>query len=785
MRIVKNLLLLALLAAAFATPAAAQQLTQTVRGTVLDQDSREPAIGAHVVLLGTENFMGATTDIDGTFRIPNVPVGRINLKVTYMGYEDKMLSNVLVGAGKELVLTIEMVESVVEMEAVQISATESKTEVLNEMATVSARQFSVEETKRYAGSFNDPARMVSSFAGVATSPEGDNDIIVRGNTPRGVLWRLEGVEIPNPNHFAGEGTTGGPINALNSAMLDNSDFFAGAFAPEYGNAMSGVFDMRLRNGNNEQREYSLQAGVLGTDATIEGPFKRGYNGSYLANYRYSSLAILDQAGIVDFGGVPKYQDASFKLFLPAGKAGVFTIWGLGGISSIDQKETNEAGDSTYWQNRFHTGLGVVTLNHTYRFSKRTYAKSYLSLSGNWSGDEYEEPNSEGTMQRLYDEQMSKKTYRASTTINTKINARHRLQSGVIFSRLQYDFFSRFHDEEDDKMVTDLNSKGTADQLQGFVSWKYRMGEDWTLVSGMHYNHFLLNNTSSIEPRAGLKWQFAPNKSLNAGFGIHSKPESLPVYLASEQRGDGVTVRPNKNIGLPRAQHYVLGYDHLLNENMRLKAEVYYQHLYNIPVSASDTNTWSQLNAFGGGFGTAQLDNSGTGTNYGLELTLERFFADGYYYMLTASVFDSKYTDKAGNEFNTRFNSNYVGNLTAGKEWAIGNPTKSRTLGVNTRVMLLGGKRYSRIMLAESREKGYTVRDWDTPWTERGDDIFRADLGLTYRRDKGKTTREVKLDIQNVTNAQGAVDRYYSSNQDKIVEVPQLGLLPTLSYRIQF
>lgn len=767
----------------FNSATAQEQLTQTIRGTVLDQDSREPAFGAHVVVLGTETFLGATTELDGTFRIPNVPVGRIDLKISYLGYEDRMLSNLLVGAGKELILNVDMVESVTELAAVKITATKDKTEVLNEMATVSARQFSVEETKRYAGSFNDPARMVSSFAGVNSDGSGDNDIIVRGNTPKGVLWRLEGVEIPNPNHFAGEGSTGGPINALNSAMLDNSDFFAGAFAPEYGNAMSGVFDMRLRNGNNEKREYSLSAGVLGTDVTAEGPFKKGYAGSYLANYRYSSLAMLDQAGVVDFGGVPKYQDAAFKMNFPTKKAGVFSIWGLGGLSSISDQESSVAGDTTYWKEHYATGLGVVSLNHMYRLSKSTYLKSYVSASANWSTDEYEEPNDENVLSYLYDEQMTKSTYRASTSLNTKINARNRVQVGGIYSSLNYDFFSRYYDDEEQRMVTDLDSKGSADQLQGFLSWKYRFGEDWTMVSGVHYNHYLLNNTNSIEPRVGLKWQVAPSKSFNAGFGIHSKPESLPVYLAGEAQADGVLVRPNRNLKLPRAQHFVLGYDQMFSENLRLKAEVYYQYLYNIPVAASDSNTWSNLNSFGSGFGLGALDNSGTGTNYGLELTLERFFADGYYYMLTASVFDSKYTDKAGNEWDTRFNSNYVGNITVGKEWEVGK--SGRTIGVNSRVNLTGGNRQTPILLDLSRAEGNTVRDWDNPWSENGDDIFRADIAFTYRRDVGKTTREVKLDIQNVSNAQGAVSKYYSENQDQIVGNPQLGLIPTLSYRIDF
>jgi hypothetical protein len=299
----------------------AQDLFQTIRGTIIDQDANSPIIGANVIVIGSDPILGSSTSLDGIFTIQKVPVGRVSLKVTCMGYEEITMPNLLITSSKELVLDISLAESVVKMEEIVISSTPDNGVVLNEMATVSARAFSVEETKRYAGSFNDPARMVSSFAGVMPAPEGDNYIAVRGNSPKGNQWRLEGIEIPNPNHFSDEGATGGPINALNSAMLANSDFFTGAFPAEYGNAFSGIFDMRLRNGNNSQREHSFSIGALGIDFTMEGPFKKGSNSSYLFNYRYSTLALLENTGVVNFDGVPKYQDLSFKVNLPTPHAG--------------------------------------------------------------------------------------------------------------------------------------------------------------------------------------------------------------------------------------------------------------------------------------------------------------------------------------------------------------------------------------------------------------------------------------------------------------------------------
>ncbi|MGI9544960.1 MAG: carboxypeptidase-like regulatory domain-containing protein, partial [Cyclobacteriaceae bacterium] len=240
----------------------AQNLTQTVRGKVVDTQSKSPVIGANVIIVGSDPIQGGVSDTEGNFRIPNVSIGRHNIRVTYIGYEDLVIPELLVGSGKEVVMNINLTESIIKMEELVIK--QEKGKPLNEVATVSALSFSVEETSRYAATFDDPARAALSFAGVRGG--GDdvlNEIVIRGNSPRGLLWQIEGIEVPNPNHFAEEGSSAGGISMLSSSVLSNSDFLTGAFPAEYGNALSGVFDIQLRNGNNEKREYAVQAGLLG------------------------------------------------------------------------------------------------------------------------------------------------------------------------------------------------------------------------------------------------------------------------------------------------------------------------------------------------------------------------------------------------------------------------------------------------------------------------------------------------------------------------------------------
>jgi hypothetical protein len=207
----------------------ANEVTQTIRGTVMDRQSRITLPGATVLLVHTDPVRGTSSDPSGNFRFESVEVGRVSIRVSYVGYHDVILNNLSLQAGKELVLNIYMDEMVMGVDEVVVRYTADKTSSLNTMASVSARGFTVEETERYAGSRNDPARMAANFAGVVGVDDSRNDIIIRGNSPLGLLWRLEGVDIPNPNHWGMAGNTGGPVSMLNNTLLENSDFITGAF----------------------------------------------------------------------------------------------------------------------------------------------------------------------------------------------------------------------------------------------------------------------------------------------------------------------------------------------------------------------------------------------------------------------------------------------------------------------------------------------------------------------------------------------------------------------------
>jgi hypothetical protein len=765
--------------------ALSQSPTQTIRGKIVDIDSKSAIPFASVVIDNSDPMIGVTSDIDGNFKIENVPVGRVTLKISSIGYELVTIPNVLLISGKETVLNIDMKETFTQLEEVEIKGNK-RTESSNEMALLSSKQLSIEESKRHAGAISDPARLVSSFAGVTNEGSGNNDIIVRGNNPRFIQWRLEGIEIPNPNHFAIEGLTGGPINALNSQMLDNSEFYSGAFAPEYGNALSGIFDMKLRKGNDEQQEYSFSVGVLGIDFTAEGPMGKKNSNSYLVNYRYSTLSLLDDAGVVDFGGVPKYQDLSYKVFVSTKKAGDFTFFGLGGISNISFDTKDEDDEKIILQEGSQKSkLGVSGIKHFIPLGDNTYLKSTVSYGFNSSAIIEKLPYQNEVLKEFYNAELNNQTYRAITTLHHKFNAKHKVQIGLSNAFNEFDFENEYFSIPEDQYLIGQENDGSANFSQGFISWQWRITELLTSVSGVHFSKSNLNSKVVVEPRVALKYQLNETQNLNAGFGLHSKMSALPNHYAIVYQEDGSYSTPNKNLELMQAAHYVLGYENSLTRNLFFKAEAYYQHLYNVPVGITPGSQYSLINQ-DDIFVDKALVNEGEGRNVGIELTLERFFANQYYFLITTSIYDSEYKAKTGGWKDSKYNGNYVGNVLFGKEFTVGRrESNDKTIGINSRVTLLGGRRYTPINLAASQQQGEQVNYDNQYLGKKAGDVLYLNLAVSYRVNKTKISHEIKMDIQNITNEQTTIDYYYNRATKEIEKVPQLAILPVISYTLNF
>ncbi len=785
----KNIFLLLACLSGFPIFVRAQAPTQTVRGTVIDKISQAPLPGAVVVLVNSEPLIGVSTDENGKFSFSKVPVGKQTLKITFIGYKDSVMQSLSVNAGKELVLNVSLEEDIKAMDEVVVSAKVEKNKPLNEMSTVSTRAFSVEETQKFAAAVNDPARMATSFAGVVGGNDGANMISIRGNSPNGLLWRMEGVEVPNPNHFSAVGTSGGGIAIISAQLLGNSDFSTGAFAAEYGNALSGVFDLRMRKGNNQKREYTFQLGVLGADVSTEGPFKKGYDGSYLVNYRYSTLSLLGKMGVPIGDANTVFQDLSFNIALPTKKLGTFTVFGFGGISS---QSTLAEKDSAKWREdsftrlntKFYSNTGAVGITNTKLFQNQSYLKTALVFSGIQNGYTDEKMQSDLIgFTKENEQEFTQNKITLSTVYTKKMSARSNIRTGFILNQLGYNLVQK--DKEDTTvLITRIQVKGSTQTAQAFFQWNYKLSEKLTTNVGLHYFQLLLNNSNSVEPRASLKYEFNPRNNITLGYGLHSQLQPIGIYFAQNQASDGTYTRPNKDLALSKAHHVVLGYDWSINSYSHIKTEVYYQDLFNVPISKDPTSTYSILNSIDG-FATEALTNKGLGKNYGLELTYERFMHRNLYYLISASLYDSKYQAANGQWYNTRFNTNYALSITAGKEWTLSEKRKNRVIGVNLKSVYTGGMRYTPINLNASVAQGETVWDDSKTFENKNPDYYRLDIRVSLKRNYKKVTGTVALDIQNTINRKNIGGQYFDTNTGEIKYWYQSPMIPILSYRLEF
>ena len=775
------------------TAAFAQQSTQTVRGKVTDAASKAPVVGAVVQVMGSNPPIGASTDADGNFRLANVPVGRVGLKISFVGYEDSFAKDIIVNTGKEIILDLSMTESLTKLNEVTVTykRSEDATVTNNEMTTLSARPFNPSETLKYAGSLGDPSRMAANFAGVSGANDARNDIVVRGNSPSSLLWRLDGVNIPNPNHFGALGTSGGPVSMLNTNLLAKSDFMSGAFPAEYANALGSVFDLRLRKGNDEKREFLGQMAFNGLELGAEGPYSKKSKASYLINYRYSFLGLVSGLGF-QIAGTPYYQDFTFKTDIPVGKRGTLSAWTIGGRSNVDffGKDVNTEGDAYGDENentrvKFSNGIAAVSYEH--RFSDRTYGK--LTFSGSRSTQQFNgdtvlyRGETKEILREFQTEQSEFTNDKASVNafVSHKISAKDKVSGGVIIDLNRFDLRNT---QLYPQTIDFRNTDGNTMLSQGFVQWKHRFNEKLTLNSGVSLLHYALNNQSALEPRAGINYAVTPRSSLNVAYGLHSNLQPILTYFYQTRNPNGSYALTNKNLGFTRSHHFVVGYERSLTENVRLKVETYYQSLFNVPVER--TPSYYSVLTEGADFAPTDkgnLVNEGTGRNYGVEMTLEKYFSNSYYFLVTGSLFESKYEGSDGIERNTPFNGKYVLNLLAGKEFKIGR--RENILSINWKVTTAGGRFVRPIDLARSAENRTTVFDDSRAFSEQQTAYFRTDLKIGYKINRARLTHEIAVDLQNVTDSQNVFQQIYNPRTNRVGTAYQQGFLPIPFYRLTF
>lgn len=797
------------------------QNTQIVKGKVSDKVTGIGLPNAIIQLKSSTQHINCVSDANGNYKLNNVPLGRQSFIFKYTGYQTTPINDIIVTSGKEVMLNVDLEESLIAIDEVEVKASKD-TDVVNTMKMASMKLFSIEETERYPGARQDPARMASNFAGIQGTNDSRNDIVIRGNSPSGLLWRMEEIDIPNPNHFAVAGSAGGPQSIINNKYLANSEFYTGAFPANYGNAVGGVFDLKLRNGNNEKHERTFQLGVLGTEIALEGPISKKTGASYLMTYRYSTLKLFSSVNFnIGTSAVPGYQDMGLRLNFPTQKAGVFSFSSIGGLSDIKiilskqtKRPTELYGDLNKDQ-YFSSNMGVGILNHTYAFNPRTVMKTSLAYGvQTLDVNHYLVLRNDNfvpydTLPKILNYNFYEGKSTLSWYLKSKVNSKNSYKVGFLANRIDVNFTDNVKiNSLYDTIAQVINNKPFKNRLnvvthfyllQPYVSYVHKFNNKLSFNGGIFSQYLTLNNKFSIEPRASFKYQIKHNQALSLAYGLHSQMQQTYLYFAiPDSLVKNNTLIPNttreevnKNLDFTKSNHFVLGYDYFITHHLKLKTEIYYQYLWNVPVyevksSVSMLNRGATFNRF---FPIYSMNNNGTGYNYGLELTLEKLYHNHFFYMFSGSIFESKYTGSNGITANTDFNGNYIFNALGGLEYTIGKQKKN-SISFGAKATYGGGKRYSPVNIAASNAVMDVVAQDDKVNTLRFNPYNRIDFRVSYKINGKKIATEIALDLVNILNTKNVLALSYAPdpaniNANPLIKNYQLGFLPLFYVKVDF
>jgi hypothetical protein len=765
-----------------------------ISGQIIDQKDHSPIIGAHIIVKNSSPMIGAISDLEGNFSLNFSGHENDTLLVTYIGYKNHQL--VVKSIQNQSPVTIFLEQDM--LEEILILASKDYQPV-NEFAEVSSRFISMEEADKLPGGFNDIGRMAQNFSGVQKNNDASNEIIVRGNNPGSVLWRIEGIDVPNPNHFAEFGTSGGPLSLLNTNTIRDSDFYTGAFPAEYGNATGAAFDIRLRNGNKDKIKYMGQLGFNGMELMADGPLKRGSDATFLINYRNSNLTLLEKMNLIDFDihlGVPTFNDLAFKLNMPTNKYGQFSFFGITGKSDVSteasriikkentseearQKAKDEAKDEHYG-----SLTGIYGLNHAYNFGGRTSVESSLSYTRSRSYFDLDTLDHNYQPHPNYEHDFTENRFAIRSKVNHRINDQNLISAGVTYTHFLYGYQQKTFISNTHPGNQQMEENGSAGLFQSFFQYKLQLNNNKIRISpGLHYQYFAYNNTDAIEPRLSMGYHLTDSHELTVGLGKHSQLLPVNAYFQHSSLQEHPE-SPNEALDFQRSLHYVLGHKWQMNEKFKLNTELYYQHLYSVPVDYQQESSWSMINGINRDFNGNQpvfLSGDGQGKNYGVDLSLEYSDDNGWHSMINTSLFQSKYSGSDGIWRNTTWNGNYIFNAIIGKHIRIG----EHKLSFNLKTNWTGGRRYTPIDLKASQEAGQTVRYYDRAFSERYPDYFKMDFKIGYFMPFSRTSHEFVLDFQNITNRQNVFYEKYSPSSGQIKTIYQLDFFPVFQYRIFF
>ena len=776
-------------------------VAQTIKGSVTDAITGETLIGAAVKVAELKD-VGGITNIDGEFSITITQPGRYTIETSYMGYEPSVLKEVLVAGAKDVVLDITLRESSTDMNEVVIKPRVNKESTVNPTALVGGMMLSMEEASRYAGGYNDPARLVTAFAGVAGQGDG-NGISVHGNAPQFMQYRLEGVEIFSPNHFADLYSAGfGMVSALNSNVITNSDFFVSTFNSSYNNALSGVFDVRMRAGNNSKFENGVQVGSVGIEWTSEGPISKKNNSSFIFNYRYGFSTIARKLKLIDtYGSQYDFQDLSFKLNFPTKKAGTFSAFALGFIDKswdveLDIKDIHSIYDASDQEGSLYNAL--LGASHKIHFDNKwtwrttaAYNMQHNKVDMEYWGLHFDANHKpigfEGKDYPFSYLKQNEDRAVFNTELSKQVTPRWLLQLGGEYSHRFFDLNFRTAENvyEPVSPTPYYATKDNTGLASIFWSNLWKPTDNLSFNLGLSGSYFLLSKDFSIEPRASMKWEPGKRHSISLGYGLHSMIEKLDAYFF--RNADGTMA--NKDLGLSKAHHLLTTYMYKFTDNLNLRFNAYYQYGFDTPVGINGSTFCTVNRLFN--YIEEPLVNEGNTRNYGADITLEHYMSRGFYGQVNGSLFKSEYRGLDKKWRNQLYDRGYMVKVLGGKEWMIGK-RKQDVFNVSVKYTLQGGLRHTPIDVDAMRANvaagiinDQPIYKEDEAMTLQFDPTSILDLTVCYKINRKNVGHTIAFEGVNILQHETPYAVHYDLGTGQL-RVDKSGIsLPNIYYRIDF
>ncbi|BDQ03807.1 TonB-dependent receptor [Ignavibacterium sp.] len=742
----------------------AQNGSGEIVGSVIDAVTRQPLIGANVIILGT-NF-GAATDINGKYSIKNVPAEMYQLRASVIGYNNRVKTDVMVQPGKQTQVDFELSPQAIEIENVVVTADYFGKNILE---PTSVRNFSYEELRRSPGGFEDVIRALSVLPGVAQADAGRNDLIVRGGAPSENLYLVDGIEVPNINHFGTQGATGGPLSYINLDFVKETSFSTGGFPVLYGDKLSSVLKINLRNGRTDRigGKATISASQFGLNA--EGPLFNDKS-SFIFSARRSYLDfIFKSAG---FSFVPEYYDVLTKADYKLDNTNSFSFLFVSAFNNVNF--FNDDADKRYDNSRI---LGSDQIQYFTGFSyQRLFSNGFMNLSIGRNYTDYDTQQSDSLLNPIFKNKSKEEENNLRLDVVHKFSSVTEMNFGVTAKLIEFDadiLFPTFITSFGDSLpITSLSKSENFFKGASYLNFNFLLMKRLTTNLGVRADYFnAIKNKFYFSPRFSASYMLTPITNLNFSTGIYYQTPSYIWLIADEKN------RELKNV---RVNQYVLGFDHQLNEDALLKVEGFYKDYSDYPTSlvrpylvlANTGAGFSGSDDNFSSFGLEPLVSNGYGKSRGVELSVQKKLSNTPYYgILSLTYSKTDFTSLDGIERDGTYDQNWIFNLSGGykidKYWE-----------VSTKFRFASGRPYTPYQLDGSQ----LVSDYNS---RRLKSAHSLDIRVDKRWFFSGWTLITYIDVQNVYNRKNPSGIRWDRREQRIDESASIGILPSIGISAEF